>query len=131
MSARKISEAWSALKATPKYPRSWSAWASDRSCLYVTLPEPDVKPDGRTIPLWSSSWTNALGHPTATNTEQGTNLRNAIAGNKPILGFRVEMSADGEKIKVAHHERLLPLRIIEATEWDIIAQTDDPICPPQ
>jgi hypothetical protein len=93
----------------------------------VTLPEPDIKPDGRTIPLWSSGWTNALGQPTATNADQETNLRNAMAGHKPIMGFRVEMSADGEKIRVAYHERLLRLRIIEATVWDIVAQADETI----
>ena len=58
--------------------------------------------------------------PTATNAEQETNLRNAIASKKPILGFRVEMSTDGEKIKVAHHERLLPLTIVEQTSWKIV-----------
>src|SRR6516165_8525019 len=103
MSAGKISAAWAALNATPKYPRSWSAWARDRSCLYVTLPEPDIMPDGCTIPLWDCRWTNALGHPTAMNAEQETNLRNAIAGKKPILGFQVQMSADEEKIKAAYY----------------------------
>lgn len=130
MSARNISAAWAALGAAPKYPRSWSAWSRDRSCLYVTLPDPDIRPDGRTIPLWDSTWTNSLGQPTATNTEQETNLRNAIAGKKPILGFRVEMSADEEKVKAAHHERLLPLTIIEQTSWKIVGQATELIVVP-
>jgi len=97
MSAGKISAAWAALNATPKYPRSWSAW------------------------------TNALGHPTAMNAEQETNLRNAIAGKKPILGFQVQMSADEEKIKAAYYGRLLPLTIIEQTPGRIVGKAAEPI----
>ena len=130
MSARNISAAWAALNATPKYPRSWSAWARDRSCLYVTLPEPDIGPDGCTVPLWDCNWTNSLGQPTATNAVQETNLRNAIAGKKPILGFRVEMSADEEKIRAAHYEHLLPLTIIEQTSWKIVGRTSERVVVP-
>ena len=130
MSAQNISAVWTALNVTPKSPRLWSAWARDRLCLYVTLPDPDITPDGCTIPLWDCTWTNSLGHPTATNAKQETNLRNAIAGKKPIRGFRVEMSADGENIKAAHHERLLPMTIIEQTSWKIIGQAGERIVAP-
>ena len=126
--ATKISDAWAALNASPNYPRSWSAWAKDRSKLFVTLPGPDILPDGRTIPLWRSTWTNTLGHETEQQREQATNLRNAIAGNKPILGFYVEMaSGSDEKIRAAHYGRLLPLTIIEETSWDIIGQAAESI----
>jgi hypothetical protein len=125
---RNITAAWAALDATPKYPRSWSAWARDRSRLFITLPERDVLSDGCTIPLWDCSWTNALGQRTATNDEQEINLRNAIAGKKPILGFRVEMS--GESIKAAYHERLLPVTIVEQTSWKIMGKVAERLVPP-
>ena len=127
MTGSKITLAWQALKATPNLPRSWSAWANDRSCLYVTLPEPDIRPDGRTIPIWDCNWTNSLNRMTPMCIEQQTNLRNAIAGKKPIRGFRVEMSKDEENVKMAHYGRLLPLTIIEQTPWKIVGQTDERI----
>jgi hypothetical protein len=100
----------------------------DRSCLYVTLPVPDVKPDGRTIPLWNIGWTKANGSRNPLNDEQESNVRNALAGKKPMLGFRADMDRDEEHIKAAHYERLLPLRIIENTTWEIVAQADETIC---
>lgn len=124
----KITIAWEALRATPRYPRSWSAWAKDRSCLYVTLPVPDIERDGRTIPLWNINWKTATGSENPLNTEQESNVRNAIAGNKPMLGFRTDMDKHEEHIKAAHYERLLPLRIIENTTWGIVAQADETIC---
>jgi hypothetical protein len=124
----KISIAWEALRAAPRYTRSWSAWAQDGSCLYVTLPAPDIEWDGRTIPLWNIGWTTASGSINPLNTEQETNVRNAIVGKKPMLGFRADMNRNGEHIKAAHYERLLPLRIIKNTTWEIVAQTDEAIC---
>ena len=60
--------------------------ARDRSCLYVTLPEPDI-PAGRShhSPLWDCNWKNSLNQMTAMCIEQETNLRNAIAGRSPSL----------------------------------------------
>ena len=124
----KITIAWEALRATPRHDRSWSAWAKDGSCLYVTLPVPDIKPDGRTIPLWNIGWTKANGSINPLNVEQETNVRNAIAGKKPMLGFRADMDKNEDHIKAAHFERLLPLRIIENTTWELVAQTDEAIC---
>ena len=123
----KISEAWAALDATPGYPRSWSAWSSDRSTLFITLPEPDVQQDGRTIPLWDRTWKTKAGHKSATNTEQESNLRDAIAFNKPIIGFRVEMSADGKRIRAAFPERLLPLAIVENNTWSVVGRAAERI----
>lgn len=124
----KITIAWEELRAKPRNIRSWSAWAKDDSCLFVTLPVPDVKPDGRTIPLWNIAWTKADGSINPLNVEQETNVRNAIAGKKPMFGFRADMDKHEEHIKAAHYERLLPLRIIENSTWQITAQADEMIC---
>jgi len=42
----------------------------------------------------------------------------------------VEMSADEENVKAAHHERLLPLTIIEQSPWKIVGQAGERIVPP-
>jgi hypothetical protein len=123
----KITEAWTALDAAPKYPRSWSAWSQDRNTLFITLPEPDVQADGRTITLWDKTWKNRAFRTSATNTEQEANLRDAIAFSKPIVGFRVVMDAEEKRIKAAFPNRLLPMKLLIVDGWHIVGQAPEPI----
>jgi len=88
-----------ALDAAPGFLRSWSAWSSDRRALVHHVARAGCAAGGRTIRLWDRTWKTKAGHKSATNTERESNLGDASALNEPIIGFRVEISADGERIR--------------------------------
>jgi hypothetical protein len=124
----KITEAWKALGAAPKYARSWSSWSQDGKTLYITLPEPDIELDTRTIPLWRSEWSKTTnGRVRSTGVEQEHNLRTAIARGLPIRGFRVTLDAAEKHIIAAHPDRLLLMGLLIVDASNIIGQAQEPI----
>ena len=114
-----ISTAWRILGAAPRnIVWAWSAWNAERTTLFVTLPQRDFLPDGRTIPLWDASWKEKHGRD-----EQLRNIREAQATGVPMVGFVVVQKDGSDKITDTFPYRRLTLAIVEDTEQRIVART--------
>ena len=116
--AIELNQAWKILGATPRNKVwAWSAWADDRSALFVTLPQRDFIAGTLDIPLWDSSWDEKVGR-----NHQLDNIREAQAANEVMGGF-VGMQKDGtEHVHDANPYRLFDLTIVEDGPARIVAR---------